>query len=98
MGQIKWQNPLFDKMFLTKLLFIAQLDPFEIMLDNLMNFDNCTILIYDIFDDCGRGIEFEFFKYPAFLEFFWPFKNRKNANFVYSHLKTNNFIMLLDHL
>jgi hypothetical protein len=50
MGQIKLQGPLFDKIFLTKLLFIARLYPFEIKLDNLMNFDISTILIYDLFD------------------------------------------------
>ena len=54
MGQIKWQNPLFDHIFLTKSLFIAQLDPLEITLDNLMNFDNCTILIYDLLDDFNQ--------------------------------------------
>ena len=55
MGQILLQSPLFDKKNLTKLLFIAQLDPFEIILDNLMNFDNCTILIYELFDDFNQG-------------------------------------------
>ena len=56
MGQIKLQSPLFGKIFLTKLLIIAQLDPFEIILDNLMKFDNCTILIYALFDDQNDGI------------------------------------------
>ena len=51
MGQIKLQSPLFDKIFLTKLLFSVQLYLFEIVLDNLMNFDDCTMLIYDPFDD-----------------------------------------------
>ena len=54
MGQIKLQSPLFDKILITKLLFIARLDPFEIILDNLMNFDICTILIYDLFDDFNQ--------------------------------------------
>ena len=54
MGQIKLQSPLFDKIFLTKLLLIAQLHPFEIILDSLMNFDNCAILICDLFDDINQ--------------------------------------------
>ena len=54
MGQIKLQSPLFDKNFPIKSLFIAGLDPFDIILDNLMNFDNCTIVIYDFFDDFNQ--------------------------------------------
>ena len=55
MGQMKLQSPLFDKIFLTKLLFIAKSDPFEVILDSVMNFDNCAILIYDLFDDFNQG-------------------------------------------
>ena len=54
MEEMKLQSSLCDKIFLTKSLFIAQLDPFEIILDNLMNFDNCKILIYDLFDDFNQ--------------------------------------------
>ena len=39
-GLIQYFNhPLFDKTFLTKMLFVAGLGTFEIVLDNLMNFD-----------------------------------------------------------
>ena len=54
MRQVKLQSPLFDKIFLTKSLFIAQLDPFKFILDSLMNFDNCKVLIYDLFDDFNQ--------------------------------------------
>ena len=54
MGQTKWQSPRFDKTFLKKLLFIAQLDTFKIVLDNLKNFENFAILIYDLFDDFNQ--------------------------------------------
>ena len=54
MWQIKLQSPLFGKIFLTKSLFIAQLDPFKFILDSLMNFDNCKVLIYDLFDDFNQ--------------------------------------------
>ena len=56
MGQIKLQSPLFDKIFLTKLLFIAQLDTFKIILNNLMNFDNCD----DLFDDFNQVLKKDF--------------------------------------
>ena len=54
MGQTKFQSPFSDRIFFSKLLFIALLDPFEIILDNLKNFDNCAILIYVLFDDLMR--------------------------------------------
>ena len=46
--------PIFDKTFLTKLLLIAQFDPFEIIFDKLMNFDDGKILIYDLFEDFNQ--------------------------------------------
>ena len=55
MGQKKMKGPLFDKIFLTKSLFIAWLDPFEIIFDYMMNFDNSRILIHEFFDDFNQA-------------------------------------------
>ena len=68
MEQMKLQSPLFDKIFLTKSLFIAQLDPIEIILDNLMNFDNCTILFLMILIRFNKKI---LNRFKGFLTRFW---------------------------